>query len=186
MADDFENKLTDAWRGFGKWNPPPLTPTMRRRLVGLPRSLNVPAFTLIWRAAGRAGEAVLEAGDLVRTVLAPPVPALLRGDAEPAAQVLECRLGDATLKMNIAPDKRGDGELRVAVSLEGGGEGNFNIELIDAVADDLIESRPLRQSASMTLREGGLYSLAVTKGGEEIGRVRFKLNKIGQDGEPSC
>lgn len=187
MTDDFEDKLTNAWRSMGEWTPPPLGAEARRRLVGLPRARACPAFTLLWRLAAKAGEAILEAGDLVQTVLTPAPAALLRGDADQAgAQALECRLGGAVLKVNIAPDNRGEGELRIAVSLEGAGEGNFNIELIDARADDILESRPLRQSTSMALREGGAYCLAVMKDNEEIGRVRFKLDKLGRDGEPPC
>ena len=188
MADDFENKLADAWRSLGEWNPPPLTNAMRQRLAALPRAAAVPAFTLLWRAAGRAGEALVEAVDLVQTVLAPAPSALLRGDAgQPAgAQALECRLGDAVLKVNIAPGGRESGELRVSVSLEGAGEGNFNIELIDAKADDVLESRPLRQSTSMALRDGGLYCLAVMRDNQEIGRVRFQLDKLPRDGEAPC
>ena len=188
MSDDFEKKLGQVWRTLGEWTPPPLESGMRQRLAGLPRSSAAPAFTLLWQLAGRAGETLLEVGDMVGAMLAPAPSALLRGgvDAQAGAQALECRLGDAVLKVHIAPDGRGDGELRISVSLEGAGQGNFNIELIDAEADDILESRPLRQSTSIALRDGGLYSLAVIKDSTEVGRVRFKLDKRGPDGKTPC
>lgn len=182
MTDDFENNLSQAWRGMGEWNPPPLSARMRERLVNLPRARATPSFGIVWRladSAANAAKALVEVIEAAGAALAAPAPAaLLRGDKSgPTAQVIECSLGGATLKVAISPDSQTGDELRLAVSLEGAGEGNFNIELLDGDADDILESRPLRQTTSMALRDGGVYCLAVMKNSEEIGRVRFTLDK---------
>lgn len=184
MTDDFENNLSQAWRNMGEWKVPPLSARMRERLVNLPRThAAAPSFGVVWRFADSAAKALVHVVEMVDTALSPAPAALLRGDKSgPAAQVIECSLGGATLKVAISPDSHAGSELRLAVSLEGAGEGNFNIELLDGDADDILESRPLRQTTSMALRDGGSYCLAVMRDTEEIGRVRFRLDKQNADG----
>lgn len=189
MNDDFEDKLGAAWRKMGEWNPPPLDQALRSRLMKLRPEPAIPAFDIVWRALREAREAALEITNLVKAVLVPAPAALLRGDSDiSSAKVLECRLGEAVLKLTLSAGGKESGELRLGVALDGGGEGNFNVELIDADADDLLESRPLRQTTSMSLRDGGVYCLAVMRDAEEIGRIRFRLEKPspGAPGDRPC
>lgn len=186
MDDDFEKRLGASWRGMGEWTPPLLSPAARKRLVGLRRNVATPFLSLIWRTASDARDAALEMVELVGAAFAPPAAApLLRGDAggtDPRA--FECRFGDAVVRLTFEPAE-GD-EIRLSVCLDGGGKGNFSVELV--ADDDIIESRPLRQVAALRLKNGGDYQIAILNGGDEFGRIRFQLDKrVGPSaGEASC
>ena len=189
MNDDFAEQLGKSWRQLGEWSPPPLRRDMRERLVALRGKQQGPSFDIVWRAAKSGSDLALQVANLIGAALAPAQPALLRGNDVQTARILECRLGEAVLRLALSPDTDGEGGLRLAVSLDGGGEGSFNVELIDSAADDVLESRPLRQIASMTLRDGGEYCLAVIRDAEEIGRVRFRLDasdSAAGEGSASC
>ena len=175
MSKDFETRLGEAYRRAGAWTPPPLDARRREKLLALRSPVGEPFLRVIWNAVREGGRDILHVADMAGLVLsAQPSPALLRGDdGQAETRIVECKLAAGTLKLALASE--GDEVLRLSVILDGNTTGNFSVEL--EAAGDLLESRPLRRTAELNLRTGGVYRIAIINGNEEIGKVTLRLER---------
>lgn len=183
MSEDFEKRLGEAYRRAGAWTPPPLGAQRRKQLLALrgPVDGPFPFLRVIWNAAGQTGRGILDIADMAGAALsAQPPQALLRGDGGPTeTRIVECRLASGVLKLALTPE--GGDVLRLSVALDGSETRNFSVEL--EAAGDLLEARPLRRTAELKLRNGGVYRIAVVNGNEEIGKITLRLDR--ESGEVS-
>lgn len=181
MSEDFEKRFGEAYRRAGAWTPPPLDAQRRKQLLALRGPVDEPFFRVIWNAAGKVGRGVLDIADMTGQALSTrPSPALLRGDdGQAETRIVECRLASGVLKLALTPE--GGDVLRLSVVLDGSETGNFSVEL--EAAGDLLEARPLRRTAELSLRNGGVYRIAVVNGNEEVGKITLRLDR--ESGEVS-